>query len=177
MAEAATKLPVQGDDKSAQRQVPAREWRPFENLRREMERVFEEFDWRNPLGRSAFDLDPPWRRELTWAQIPAVDVVENDKAYEVTAELPGLDEKNIEVKVANGTLTIRGEKKQEKEEKRKDYFVSERRYGSFERRFQIPVGVDTGKIEASFKKGVLTVTLPKTAEAQATAKTIAVKAE
>jgi HSP20 family protein len=82
----------------------------------------------------------------------------------------------VEVKVANGTLTIRGEKKEEKEEKRKDYYLSERRYGAFERRFQIPPGVDAGGIEASFKKGVLTVTLPKTAEAQATEKTVAVKA-
>ncbi|KAB2942365.1 MAG: Hsp20/alpha crystallin family protein [Hyphomicrobium sp.] len=176
MAEAATKLPIKGGEESIERQAPMREWRPFENLRREIERAFEEFDWRNPLRRSAFDLDPLWRRELTWAQSPAVDVVEKDKTYEVTAELPGLDEKNIEVKVANGTLTIRGEKKEEKEEKRKDYYLSERRYGSFERRFQIPPGVDTGKIEASFNKGVLTVTLPKTAEAQATEKTIAVKA-
>jgi HSP20 family protein len=174
MAEAATKLPIKGEEKSAQ--APAREWRPLENLRREIERVFEDFDWRNPMRRGAFDLEPIWRRELTWAQMPAVDVVEKDKAYEITAELPGLDEKNIEVKVANGMLTLRGEKKEEKEERRKDYFVSERRFGSFERRFQIPPGVDAGKIEAAFKNGVLTVTLPKTAEAQATEKTIAVKA-
>jgi HSP20 family protein len=79
------------------------------------------------------------------------------------------------VKVGDGTLTIRGEKQEDREEKRKDYFLSERRYGSFERRFQIPQGVDAAKIEASFNKGVLTVTLPKTAEAQATEKSIPVK--
>lgn len=173
MAEAATKLPIKGQETPTQ--APARDWRPLENLRREIERVFEDFDWRNPWRSSAFDLEPLWRRELSWVQSPAVDVVEKDKAYEITAELPGLDEKNVEVKVANGMLTIRGEKKEEKEEKRKDYFVSERRYGSFERRFQIPSGVDVGKIEATFKNGVLTVMLPKTAEAQATEKTIAVK--
>lgn len=175
MAEPATKLSVKSEEKPTSPQPPAHEWRPLENLRREIERVFEDFDWRNPMRRSAFDLEPLWRRELTWAQTPAVDVVEKDKSYEVTAELPGLDEKNVEVKVANGMLTIRGEKKEEKEEKRKDYFVSERRYGSFERRFQIPPDTDVGKIEAEFKNGVLKVTLPKTAEAQATAKTIAVK--
>ena len=102
-----------------------------------------------------------WSRDLTWAATPAVDIAEKDKAYEITAELPGLDEKNIDVKVANGMLTIRGEKKEEKEEKKKDYYLSERRYGSFERRFQIPEGVESDKIEASFKKGILTVTLPK----------------
>jgi len=174
MAEAATKLPIKGEEKSTQ--APLNEWRPLENLRREIERVFEDFDWRNPLRRGALDLDPLWRRELSWAQTPAVDVAETDKAYEISAELPGLDEKNVEVKIANGTLTIRGEKKEEKEEKRKDYFLSERRYGSFERRFQIPPGVDAAKIDAAFKNGVLTVTLPKTAEAKATEKTIAVKA-
>lgn len=174
MAEPATKLPIKGQETSTQ--APPRDWKPLENLRREIERVFEDFDWRNPLRRSAFDMEPLWRRELTWVQSPAVDVVETDKVYEVTAELPGLDEKNVEVKVANGMLTIRGEKKEQKEDKRKDYFVSERRYGSFERRFHIPAGVDVAKIEASFKNGVLTVSLPKTAEAQAAEKSIAIKA-
>ncbi len=83
--------------------------------------------------------------------------------------------RNIEVKVANGMLTIKGEKKEEKEEKREDYYHSERRYGSFERRFQIPEGVDTGKLDASCKKSVLTVILPKTAKAQAAERKIAVK--
>jgi HSP20 family protein len=176
MAEAATKLPIKSQDKTPERATAMGEWRPFEALRREIDRWFEDMDWRAPTRRGAFDLDPFWRRELTWPHVPAVDVVEKDKAYEVTAELPGLDEKNVEVKVANGTLTIKGEKSEEKEEKRKDYYLSERRFGSFERRFQIPQGVDASKIEANFKKGVLTVTLPKTQEAQAAEKTIAVKA-
>jgi HSP20 family protein len=107
---------------------------------------------------------------------PAVDVTETDKAYEVTAELPGMDEKNIEVNVANGVLTIKGEKEEEKEEKKKDYYLQERSFGSFQRTFQVPEGVDTDKIEASFKIGLLTVTLPKTAEAQKAAKNIEVKA-
>jgi HSP20 family protein len=94
----------------------------------------------------------------------------------VTAELPGMDEKNIEVKVSNGDLLIKGEKEEEKEEKKKDYYLQERHFGSFERRFRVPEGVDADKIEASFKKGVLTVTLPKTAEAQKAEKKIAVKA-
>ena len=173
MAEPATKLPVKTEQ---ERPLALREWQPFERLRREMDRLFDVFDWRSPFARSAFDIEPLWRRELSWAAMPAVDIAEKDKAYEVTAELPGMDENNIEVKVASGMLTIKGEKKEEKEEKKKNYYHSERRYGSFERRFQIPEGVDTSKIEASFKKGVLTVTLPKSPEAQAAEKKITVKA-
>ena len=87
-----------------------------------------------------------------------------------------MDEKNIEVKVVNGALTIKGEKQEEKEEKSKDYYLHERNFGSFERSFDVPEGVDVDKIEASFKKGVLTVTLPKKAEAQKPAKKIEIKA-
>ena len=107
--------------------------------------------------------------------MPAVDVVESEKAYEITAELPGMDEKNIEVKVTDGRLTVKGEKQEEKEEKEKDYYLQERHYGSFERSFDLPESVEPDKIEASFKKGVLTVTLPKKAEAQKAAKKIEVK--
>jgi len=87
-----------------------------------------------------------------------------------------MDQKNVEVKVANGNLTIMGEKQEEKEEKKKDYYLHERHFGSFERSFEIPEGVDADKIEANFKKGVLTVTLPKKPEAQKPAKKIEVKA-
>ena len=107
--------------------------------------------------------------------MPTVDISETDKAYEITAELPGMDEKNVEVKLANGLLTIKGEKQDEKEEKKKDYHMRERSYGSFERSFQVPDGVNADKIEANFKKGVLTVILPKSAEAQKAEKKITVK--
>jgi HSP20 family protein len=104
-----------------------------------------------------------------------MDVAETDKAYELTAELPGMSESDVEVVASNGVLTIKGEKKEEKEEKKKDYYISERRYGSFERRMQVPDEVDADKIAATFKKGVLTVTLPKKAEAQKPTKKIEVK--
>jgi HSP20 family protein len=117
-----------------------------------------------------------YRRALTWTTSPAVDVVESEMAYEITAELPGMDEKNIEVKVANGSLTIKGEKQEEKEEKKKDYYLHERKFGSFERSFEVPDTFDVDKIEATFKKGVLSVTLPKKAEAQKPAKKVEVKA-
>ena len=178
MPEAITKLPVKKSE--AGKSVATRPmWRPYESLRREIDRLFEDFDGgflSSPFGRSMFDVEPFFRREADWASAPAVDVTENDKAYEITAELPGMAEKDIDVSLANGTLVIKGEKQEEKEEKKKDYYLSERRYGSFERRFGIPDGVDTSKIEASFQKGVLKVTLPKTVEAQQPEKKIAVKA-
>jgi HSP20 family protein len=105
---------------------------------------------------------------------PAMDIAEKDGAFEVTAELPGLDAKDIDIQFANGMLTIKGEKQEEKEEKTKDRYVSERRYGSFRRTLQVPGSVDAEKIEASFKGGVLTVTLPKSPEAQKKEKKIPV---
>jgi HSP20 family protein len=172
MAETATKLPVKTEKAQAS-------WRPFVSLRREIDRLFEDFDrdlWGFPFRRSVFDAEPFWRRELSFTASPAVDIAERDKSYEITAELPGLDEKDIEVKLSNGGLMIKGEKQEEKEEKKKDYYLHERRFGSFERYFRVPEGVDTDKIEAAFNKGVLTVTLPKSPEAQKAEKKIEVKA-
>ena len=92
----------------------------------------------------------------------------------MTAELPGLDVKNIDLQLSDNVLTIKGEKHEEKEEKTKDRYVSERRYGSFRRSLQVPSSVDADKIEASFKGGILTVILPKSPEAQKKQKTIPV---
>jgi HSP20 family protein len=168
MAEAATRLPVKSAPE-AKAAPAAQEWRPFASLRQEIDRLFNDFDpWRLPSPRAFFAAQP----DLFGA---AVDIVEKDKAFEVTAELPGMSEKDVQVEIVNGSLRIQGEKKEEKEERRKDYYLSERRYGSFERRFPIPDGVDVDKIDASFKQGVLTVTLPKTVEAQKPAKAIPVK--
>ena len=85
---------------------------------------------------------------------PAFDIAEKGKAYEITAELPGLDQNNIVLKFSNGTLTIQGEKNQETEEEKKNSYMSERRYGAFERSFQVPQDVDETKIEVSFSKGL-----------------------
>ncbi|KVD88317.1 molecular chaperone Hsp20 [Burkholderia ubonensis] len=179
MSEPATKLPVRKTEESAQRPLAAPFWHPIESLRREIDRLFDDFDHgtRTLSGhRSVFDIEPFGRRWREWASAPAVDFVETDKSYEITAELPGLSEKDIEVKLANGGLSIRGEKHEEKEEKRKDYYVHERRFGAFERYFRMPDGVDCDKIAASFEKGVLKVTLPKTPEARKAEKKIEVKA-
>lgn len=177
MAEAATKLPVK-----TEKNAPARSdnWvGPFESLRREVDRLFDDFhpfDFHLPSTRSLFGRDFPAKLRGEWPVAPAMDLVEKADAYEITAELPGIDEKNVDIKLANNVLTIKGEKKEEKEEKEKDYYLSERRYGSFQRSFQLPEGVDANKIDASFAKGILTVKLPKTAEAQKAEKKITVKA-
>jgi len=179
MAEIATKLPVKTEKKAAVPTSATQAWWPVEGLRREIDRLFDDFgmgSWSSPFRRSIFGIEPFWRHELSWTGAPAVDITESDKAYEVTAELPGMDEKDITVKVVNGYLTIEGEKQEEKEEKKKDYYLHERRFGSFERSFRVPEGVDADKIEASFKKGVLTLVLPKKPEAQKPAKKIDVKA-
>jgi HSP20 family protein len=94
----------------------------------------------------------------------------------VTAELPGMTEKEIEVAASDNTLALKGEKRVEKEQKDKNYYLSERSYGSFQRSFTLPDGVDRDKISADFAKGVLTITMPKTAKAKEAAKKIAVKA-
>jgi HSP20 family protein len=177
MAENITKVPVK-QEKIEKPSSTLQAWQPFEGLRNEIDRLFDDFGrgfWR-PSHRSFFPAAPIFQRQLTWPTMPAVDVVETEKAYEITAELPGMDEKNIEVKVADGVLTIKGEKHEEKEQKEKDYYLQERSFGSFERSFEVPNTVETDKIEASFKKGVLTLTLPKKAEAQKPAKKIDVKA-
>jgi HSP20 family protein len=170
MAEPTSKVPVRTEISQ-----PPQQWEPFERFRREMERLFNDFAgglWRGSL----FDPTPLRRAQAAFRTMPAVDVAETDKAYEITAELPGLEEKNIEVKLANGVLSIKGERQEEKEQKEKDYYRRERSFGSFERSFQVPDGVDEDKIEANFKNGVLSVTLPKSAEAQKQAKKIDVKA-
>ena len=176
MAEAVTKLPIRTQGEAPERS--AGEWRPLANLRREIDHLFDDFGWgiaRRPASRTPFDVEPFWRGELSFGKAPAVDIVEKEKEYEITAELPGLDENNVEVKFADGLLTIKGEKREEKEERKKDYYLSERRFGSFQRSFQLPDGVDADKIEARFKNGVLTVTLPKSPEAQRKEKKIAIK--
>lgn len=175
MAEKPTNLSVKSDTPP----VPTRqgEWMPFESLRREVDRLFDDFhpfSWRAALPRGLGVLDRGIRRGQ-WPVAPAMDLVEKEKEYEITAELPGMDDKSVELKVSNNVLTIKGEKSEEKEEHKKDYYLSERRFGSFERSFQLPDGIDTDKIDATFAKGILTVKLPKTADAQKAEKTISVK--
>lgn len=151
---------------------------PFETLRSEIDRLFDNFqrsNWLSPF-RTNFSAEPFWRHDLSWGQVPAVNFVEGEKEYEIAVELPGMDEKNVEVKVTDDLLTIKGEKSEEKEEKKKDYYVSERQFGSFQRTFRLPESVEADKIDATFKKGVLKVRLPKSAEAKKKERKIAVSA-
>ena len=130
---------------------------PFTAMQRELDRLFDDF------ARDTRD----WPTCATRDLMPRMDVVESDKAIEITAELPGLEDKDIEVKVADGVLTISGEKKAEKEQKDKNYRMFERSYGSFSRSLELPDGTDLDAITASISKGVLKVTVPKPAPAEA----------
>ena len=169
MAETATKLSVKTDKaEPAKKTSPAGVWHPFENLHREIDRLFEDFGKGWP--RLSFD-------GKSDVLAIATDVTESDKDYRVTAEIPGMDEKDVEVTVASGMLTMKGEKREEYEETKKDFYRSERSYGAFQRSFRLPEDVDQEKIEASLKKGVLTVVLPKTAEAQKKARKVEIKSK
>jgi HSP20 family protein len=166
MAKSPPKPPVK-DEEQKPALTALQEWEPLDTLRRQVDRLFDEFRHsfpRLPFGRSLFDPEPFWRHATSWGSVPAVDVADQEKEYTITAELPGMDEGDIELKLSGDTLTLKGEKKAEKEERRKDYHLSERRYGSFQRSFRVPENVDAEKIQASFKKGVLTITLLKTTE-------------
>jgi len=159
--------------------IAPRDWWPLETVRREVERVFDEFyrgPWRLPFTRTAFDVGPVWPGEAIWGAVPAVDIVEGEQNYIITAEMPGVQAGNVEVRLSEGRLTIRGEKKEKTEEERKGVFVSERRYGSFQRTFKVPESVDADKISANFGDGVLTIVLPKTVEAQKSERKIEVMA-
>jgi HSP20 family protein len=149
-------LPIGRDRKIARRDSD-----PFDSLQREVERVFDEF----ARGFPSFGL-----RASSSAGVPdlspRMDVSETDKEFEITAELPGLEEKDVQVNFADGILTIRGEKKAEKEEKDKNFHLVERSYGSFSRALELPEGVNPDLIQANIVNGVLKVSVPKPAPAQ-----------
>lgn len=139
--------------------LPSRSGDVFAAMRNELDRVFERFEHGFPRWPSLF------RESKGAIVIPELDVKENTDAIIVEAELPGVDEKDVSVTFANGMLTIKGEKKQSKEEKKENYYLAERCYGAFERALRLPESVDDSKIEAKFDKGVLRVTAAKRPEA------------
>jgi HSP20 family protein len=151
-------LPVRRD-----RNIPRADSHPFMTLQREIDRLFDDFG----RGFSSFGL-------ATTDLTPTMDVAESDKEIEITAELPGLEEKDVQITVADNSLTIRGEKRANKEEKDKNYRMVERSYGAFSRTLELPDGVNFDAIKATIDKGVLKVTVPKPAPAQT--KKIEVKA-
>ena len=141
---------------------------PFQIMRREMNRLFDDYfsDYRPTLFHKGVD----WN-------YPTIDIKENDKQVVIEAELPGMDEKDISIALSNNVLSISGEKKQEKEEKKGTYYHAERSYGSFHRDIPLHCEVEDEKVQASFKKGVLKITLPKTQEAQREIKSIPIHAD
>jgi HSP20 family protein len=141
---------------------------PLQSLQRQVNRLFDDFF-------RGFDLRPFAEMGRVGEFTPRIDVTETDKTFTVTAELPGMDEKDVEVMLSSDSLTIKGEKKHEKEEKGENFYRMERSYGSFHRVIPLPAGVDAAKVDASVSKGILTVNLPKTAKAKEKTKKVTVK--
>lgn len=139
---------------ASQDRAARRSLSPFTTLQQEIDRLFDGFT----RGMPALS---------TGELLPSMDVAETDNEIEVTAELPGLEEKDVQLNVVDNLLTIRGEKKNQREEKDRDYHLIERSYGSFTRTVQLPQGIDADAIKATLAKGVLKVTVPKSAPAQA----------
>ncbi|MEN3976456.1 Hsp20/alpha crystallin family protein [Emcibacter sp. SYSU 3D8] len=152
-------------------------WSPFGTLRDQIDRLFEDFSRGFPtIGHSVFDeaATRPWSFGSYGLRVPAVDVVEKNDTYLVTAELPGLTDKDIEVTLRDNILTVKGEKTSKHEERKDNMRVSERQYGSFERSFQLPGDAQSDKIEAHVTDGVLEVTIPKTTDASKKPRKIAI---
>ena len=145
---------------------------PFHTIQQEMNRMFDDFF-------KGFDVAPfrDSHEPFFGAIHPAVDIRENGKEIVVTAELPGLEEKDFEVLIADDALTIKGEKKETKEDKGKGYYHTERSYGYFSRVIPLPPGIDPQAVDAKYKKGILTVKLPKAEEAKSKAKRISINPE
>ena len=142
-------------------------WRPFgelTSLRREMDRLWENFFGERPLPKI-------WERE--WA--PSLEMSETKDNFVVKAEVPGIDAKDIDISLTGDVLTIKGEKRQEKEEKEEDYHLVERSYGSFSRSVRLPAEVESNKIKASYKNGILAITLPRSEKVKA--KEVKIKVE
>jgi len=155
------------------RQTPARDdafsGDPFFRLQHEMNQLFND-------AFNGFGLSAAFRGDFDEARLPRIDVRDADHAVEIEAEFPGVEEKDLDVQVNDNLLTIKGEKKFErKDEKEGAYRVMERSYGSFARSMTLPFAVDPETVEATFRNGVLKLTLPKPPEARSEAKKIAVK--
>jgi HSP20 family protein len=147
---------------------------PIERFHREVDHLFNQaFE---SFGRSPFRTNQPMRTRLNDGLLkPTLDLGATDREYTIAVEIPGVDEKDVKVEISNDTLTIQGEKKLEKEEKGKNYYRMERSYGSFQRTLSLPEDADQDNVAASFKKGILTVTMPRKALPKANVKQIEVR--
>lgn len=152
------------------------DWEPLRALRHQLDRLMGDFDWPElRTGRSRRHAGSSHGWQQMGMAAPVVDLVERDGAFELQAELPGLAQNQIEIKLSDGMMTIKGEKSAEKIEDTDDYHLRERSFGSFQRSFRVPSSVDTDKIEARFENGVLKVLLPKSANAKEQERKIEVK--
>ncbi len=143
-----------------------REDDPFARLHREIEKVFEDFPKMTPMRWPGEDVEVGFK----------LDMSETEKEMILTAELPGVDEKDIDITLSGDVLTVKGEKKMESERKGDNYYVAERTYGAFARTLRLPYAVKEKDIDAKFESGVLTIVLPKPEEARTESKKIAIKA-
>ncbi len=154
-------------------ELPAKTYAdPFSAFRGEMDRMFENFFGGHDLPELTTPRTPLWGS--TGMVVPSMDIRETDDLVELTTELPGMDEKEVDLSIANGLLTLKGEKKYEHEDKDDNVHVMERRYGSFMRRFRLPDTVDVDAVKADFTKGVLKVTMPKKEETKKPEKKISI---
>jgi HSP20 family protein len=142
---------------------------PFYSLQKEMNNLFDNFF-------RGFDVSPRgFAASGIGGFVPSVDVKENEKEFVIKAELPGVEEKNIEVMVTNDSVTIKGEKKEEKEDKDKNYYYMERAYGSFSRVIPLEAEIESDKAEASFKNGILDIKIPRNQTAKAKGTKVPIK--
>ncbi|HOV91076.1 MAG TPA: Hsp20/alpha crystallin family protein [Syntrophorhabdaceae bacterium] len=130
-------------------------WREMERIRKEMDNIWDTFFDRRPV-----------RGDGVSEWMPSLDVSETKNSYIVKAEVPGIDPKDVEISLSENVLTIKGEKKQEKEEENENYHIIERSYGGFTRSFKLPGQIQGDKVKANYKNGILKITLPKTEEAK-----------
>jgi len=137
-------------------------WEPF----REFSTMQDRVNRMNRLLRESFSPEGPEEALTTTSFAPPVDIYEDEHTIAVKMEVPGIDEKDIDVRIENNTLTVHGERKIEKEEKEENFRRVERQYGSFTRSFTLPSSVDTGQVSANYEKGVLKISLAKKAEAK-----------
>jgi len=149
---------------------------PLKQFHQEVDRLFDRVF--QGFGLSSFGFDQPSFQRMADGMIkPTLDLGASDKEYTITVEVPGVDKKDVKLEVVNDVLTISGEKKQEKEEKEKNYYRMERSYGSFRRVLSLPGDADQNSIKAKFKNGVLTVTMPRKELPKPNVKQIEVKAD
>jgi HSP20 family protein len=146
----------------------------LQNFHREIDRFFDQ-------AFRGFGLSQPWLDGVLWPRMadgmlkPTLDLSATDKEYTIAVEIPGVDEKDVKLEIANDILTIRGEKKHEKEEKDKNFYRVERSYGSFQRVLSLPEDADQEAVKATFKRGVLTISMPRKAMPQTDVRKIEIK--